>query len=76
MSLRSLITNIVIPIKRAVGIADINPKDKVDVDGAGSTHSGTYYVDEVSHTITSENHKQQFDLKRNATGTEQESDDK
>ena len=78
MSLRSLISNIVTPIKRAVGIGitDINPKDKVDVDGIGTTHSGTYYVDEVSHKITSENQRQQFDLKRNATGNEPESDDK
>jgi hypothetical protein len=40
----------------------------VPVDGAGSTHSGTYYVDEVRHKFSLEGYRIGFKLLRNATG--------
>jgi hypothetical protein len=40
----------------------------VPVDGAGSTHSGTYYVDEVRHQLSLEGYRLGIKLLRNATG--------
>lgn len=38
------------------------------VDGAGSTYSGTWYVDAVRHSFTATGYRQHFRLIRNATG--------
>jgi phage protein D len=40
----------------------------VEVDGAGSTYGGKYYVDEVIHDFSHEGYRQRFTLLRNATG--------
>jgi hypothetical protein len=40
----------------------------VRVDGAGSLHSGKYYVWSVRHTITGDAHGMRFTLLRNAIG--------
>jgi hypothetical protein len=40
----------------------------VCIDGAGSTHSGTYYVDEVKHKFSLDGYRLGFKLLRNATG--------
>jgi len=84
-----LLRNIANSVKRVFGIEkpdittaettrtpDIKPGDTVDLDDLGDTYSGNYYVDEVSHTVDSDDYDQHFDLKRNATDHEPESDDK
>lgn len=38
------------------------------IDGAGSLHSGKYFVWSVRHTITGDSHKMKFTLVRNAIG--------
>lgn len=38
----------------------------VDVQGAGTAYSGTYYVDNVTHRIDQTGYKQQFKILRNA----------
>lgn len=51
----------------------LRPAATVLVRGAGATHSGTYYVDEVTHDIVGEQYRQRFTLRRNAVepiGTE------
>lgn len=40
----------------------------VQVDGAGTLHSGPYFVWSVRHTITAESHRMRFVLVRNAVG--------
>jgi len=40
----------------------------VQVDGAGATHSGKYFVWSVRHTFTQDAHKMRFVLRRNAAG--------
>lgn len=40
----------------------------VQIDGAGSVHSGKYLVWSVRHTIGQDSHKMKFVLKRNALG--------
>jgi hypothetical protein len=40
----------------------------VPVDGAGPTHSGLYYVDEVQHKFSLDGYRLAFKLIRNATG--------
>jgi phage protein D len=40
----------------------------VEVDGVGDTHGGRYYVDDVTHTFSSDGYRQSFKLLRNATG--------
>jgi len=39
----------------------------VDVYGVGSTYSGLYYVDEVTHSFTAGVYRQSFKLERNPT---------
>jgi phage protein D len=46
----------------------LRAKRPVLLQGAGSTHSGTYYVERVLHTITSNSYTQRFTLSRNALG--------
>lgn len=46
----------------------LRAKRLVSVRGIGRQYSGTYYVQRVLHTFTSEGHKQRFTLRRNATG--------
>lgn len=51
----------------------LHAKRKVNVRGAGSLYSGTYYVSKVLHTFSGEGYTQRFELRRNAiglTGTE------
>ncbi len=36
--------------------------------GVGSTYSGIYYVDSVTHTFTAKGYRQSFKLERNSTG--------
>ncbi len=40
----------------------------VNLDGAGDTEDGAYYVDSVTHSFTADGYRQQFTLIRNATG--------
>jgi hypothetical protein len=40
----------------------------IEVDGVGSTLSGTYYVDAVTHRFNDQGYRQQFTLLRNAYG--------
>ena len=40
----------------------------VNVDGAGTTYNGLYYVDQVTHTFSREGYFQEFRLLRNALG--------
>jgi phage protein D len=42
--------------------------EPVGVDGIGSTHSGVYYVDEVTHRFDDTGYRQRFVLLRNAFG--------
>lgn len=42
----------------------------VQIDAAGSMHSGKYFVWSVRHTITAESHRMRFVLMRNAVGPE------
>lgn len=42
----------------------------VEVQGAGSKHSGKYYVTGVKHTINATTHNMDLDLSRNAWGNE------
>ncbi|MCC7174000.1 MAG: hypothetical protein IT159_02295 [Bryobacterales bacterium] len=52
----------------------LRAKRPVTVRGAGRALSGTYYVQRVLHTFTAEGYRQQFSLRRNASGlTGQES---
>jgi phage protein D len=46
----------------------LRAKRSVLLQGAGSTHSGTYCVEKVLHTITSNSYTQRFTLSRNALG--------
>jgi phage protein D len=46
----------------------LRAKRPVLLQGAGSTNSGTYYVEKVLHTITSNTYTQRFTLSRNALG--------
>jgi hypothetical protein len=41
----------------------------IDVRGAGGTFDGTYYVQDVTHTITLGDYRQQFTLTREGPGT-------
>lgn len=59
----------------AIGTPDIASGDTIDTDGMGDTYSGTYYVDEVSHTFDSNGYRQSFYLERNATGQDGEDAD-
>ena len=55
----------------AVGI--LRPGGTVNVRGAGRLYNGTYFVTRVTHTITRDDYKQQFEARRNAatmTGAE------
>jgi hypothetical protein len=40
----------------------------IEVDGVGSTFSGTYYVDAVNHRFNDQGYRQRFTLLRNAYG--------
>jgi hypothetical protein len=42
--------------------------DVVQIDGAGSVHSGKYLVWSVKHQISGEAHRMRFTLVRNAVG--------
>jgi len=46
--------------------------EPVSVDGSGPTYDGTYYVDTVTHTFSSDGYRQRFRLVRNATGQQQQ----
>ncbi len=46
----------------------LRAKRLVNVRGIGRLYSGTYYVQRVLHTFSSEGHRQRFTLRRNATG--------
>jgi phage protein D len=48
--------------------AILRAKRIVNVRGIGRTFSGTYSIQRVLHTFTSDGHKQRFTLRRNATG--------
>lgn len=41
---------------------------RVGVDGVGTRHSGTWYVDKVRHVFDLEGYRQEFELLRNAYG--------
>ena len=56
------------------GVAVVKLGDEINIDGIGSTHGGTYYVDEVTHVFTQSGYRQRFKLIRNSTGTELEGD--
>jgi phage protein D len=56
----------------------LRAKKPISVRGAGKTFSGTYYVEKVLHTLTSDGYTQRFTLRRNAvglTGSEKFTDD-
>ena len=40
----------------------------ISVRGAGNLYSGDYYVSRVLHTIAGDSYRQQFELRRNASG--------
>ena len=42
----------------------------VQVRGAGTRHSGKYYVTGVKHSIDATNHKMEIELARNGIGSE------
>jgi len=46
----------------------LNSRKQVEVYRAGGTYNGTYYVDEVEHSIESAGYEQRFKLKRNEMG--------
>lgn len=46
----------------------LRAKRPVLVRGAGQQFSGTYYVEQVTHTINGDGYTQQFTLRRNASG--------
>jgi phage protein D len=46
----------------------LRAKRPVSVRGAGRTFSGTYYVEKVLHSLTSDGYTQRFTLRRNAVG--------
>ncbi len=46
----------------------LRAKKPISVRGAGKTFSGTYYVEKVLHTLTSDGYTQRFTLRRNAVG--------
>ncbi|MEZ6242092.1 MAG: contractile injection system protein, VgrG/Pvc8 family [Phycisphaerales bacterium] len=46
----------------------IRPGLPINVRGAGTSFSGTYYVERVLHVISGDGYKQKFTLKRNALG--------
>ena len=46
----------------------LRARQPVLVRGAGQQFSGTYYVESVTHLITTDTYTQQFSLRRNATG--------
>lgn len=48
--------------------AVLQPGKPVSVEGIGETHTGTYYVDEVTHKISTDGYRQDFVLLRNARG--------
>jgi phage protein D len=52
----------------------LRPRRTVTIKGVGETHSGVYYVMNVTHTFTSDGYTQNFKVKRNAimpTGSEE-----
>ena len=53
----------------------VRPHTIVTVDGAGSRHSGKYYVTGVNHTIDAANHKMDVTLARNGWGKEGSADE-
>ena len=46
----------------------LKPGLPVAVDGMGVLHNGTYYVDSVSHSFSTQGYRQKFKLLRNALG--------
>lgn len=46
----------------------LRAKRPISVRGAGKAFSGTYYVEKVLHTFTSDGYTQRFTLRRNAVG--------
>jgi Phage tail baseplate hub (GPD) len=46
----------------------LRPGLPIAVRGAGREHSGTYYVTQVSHTLSNDKYTQHFDAWRNAVG--------
>ncbi len=56
----------------------LKPRRTVTIKGVGETHSGVYYVSQVTHTFTADGYVQRFRAQRNgltATGDEQFSAD-
>jgi hypothetical protein len=49
--------------------AILRARKRVDLRGVGSEHDGSYYVKSVTHTIRRGEYKQNFELKREGTGT-------
>ncbi len=70
--LTTLITSLA--YKLLSGVAVVKLGDEINIDGIGSTHGGTYYVDEVTHVFTKSGYRQRFKLTRNSTNAEQEGD--
>jgi len=47
----------------------LRPAQVVEIAGAGSRHSGSYFVESVRHTIDSSSHRMALELVRNGWGT-------
>ena len=73
---KKILTTLITSIARKLlsGVAVVKSSDEINIDGVGSTHGGTYYVDEVTHVFTQSGYRQRFKLIRNSTGTELEGD--
>jgi len=63
------IYSVVISDDEDLGPPVLSPGDNVDINGVGATFSGTYYVDTVTHSISTDGYRQRFKLKRNATAS-------
>ena len=48
--------------------APLRPRTLVDLRGAGLSYDGTYYVKQVTHTLSKGEYKQEFTLTREGTG--------
>ena len=73
---KKILTTLITSLARKLlsGVAVVKLGDEINIDGVGSTHGGTYYVDEVTHVFTQSGYRQRFRLIRNSTGNEQEGD--
>lgn len=51
------------------GVGVIRSGDEININGVGPAFEGTYYVQEVTHTFSSDSgYRRSFRLKRSATG--------